>query len=68
MHYSSGTSPIFTSKGQEGMKVGGRTVIGIPKTPSPAPKRRKKLGIQGPPEKGTNKFHGSKSCGNVLAD
>ena len=32
-----GNSPISTSKGQEGVKVGGRTVISIPKIPSPAP-------------------------------
>ena len=55
---------ISPSKGQEGVKVSGKTKICIPKIPSPAPNNSKKLDIQGPPEKGTAEFHGSKSCAN----
>ena len=36
-------SPISTSTGQEGVKVGGRTATNVPTTPFPAPNRRKNL-------------------------
>ena len=38
-----------------------------PRTTIPSPKLQKKLDIQGPPEKGTTKIHGYKSCGNIIA-
>ena len=40
MHESSGDSPISTSNGQEGVKVGGRTAINIPKITFLSPHHR----------------------------
>ena len=67
MYQSSGNSPVSTPKGQERVKVGGRAATNIPQIPSPSPKSPEKLHLRGPSQKGTAKFHGSKSRGkNIL--
>ena len=51
MQCLSGDSPISTCKGQERRKWGGRTVISIPKIPSPASNNRKTLILKGQQKK-----------------
>ena len=47
----------------KGGSTSGRTGADIPKVPSRAPNHLKKLDFHGPPENGTAKFWGCKSCG-----
>ena len=57
--------PISDPTGQEGVNVGGRTKISIPKIPSPTANHKNTFGLHGRLLKGTTKFHGSESCGTL---